>query len=120
MERRDRRHDRGRRRQRRRRATAGAARRRPPRRRAARPAGPRGGGGGRGGVAGEQTPLMVAARADREQVMRALVAAGADPNARAQDGSTVLMAAAAGGRLQTVTYAYSIDPHVDVVTTLGN
>jgi len=84
------------------------------------PAGPRGGGGGRGAPAGEQTPLMVAARGDHERVMRALVAAGADPNARAQDGSSVLMAAASGARLQTFTYAYEIDPHVDVVTTTGN
>jgi hypothetical protein len=52
--------------------------------------------------------------------MRALVAAGADPSARAQDGSSVLMAAASGARLRTVGYAYEIDPHVDVVTTLGN
>jgi len=63
---------------------------------------------------------MVAARGDHERVMRALVAAGADPNARAQDGSSVLMAAASGARLQTFTYAYEIDPHVDVVTTTGN
>jgi uncharacterized protein len=84
------------------------------------PVGPRGGGGGRGGPAGEQTPLMVAARNDHETVMRALVAAGADPKARAQDGASVLMAAASGARLETFKYAYEIDPHVDVVTTTGN
>jgi ankyrin repeat protein len=85
------------------------------------PAGARGGGGfGRGGMAGEQTPLMMAARGDHEDVMRALVAAGADPGLRAQDGSSVLMAAAAGARLKTFTYAYEIDPSVDVVTTTGN
>ncbi len=85
------------------------------------PAGARGGGGlGRGGTAGEQTPLMMAARGDHERVMRALVAAGANPGLRAQDGTTVLMAAAAGARLETFTYAYEIDPHVDVVTTTGN
>ena len=70
--------------------------------------------------AGEQTPLMMAARGDHEDVMRALVAAGADPALRAQDGSTLLMAAAAGARLTTFKYAYEIDPHVDVVTTAGN
>ena len=81
----------------------------------------RGGGGfGRGGVAGEQTPLLMAARADHEDVMRALVAAGADPTLRAQDGTSVLMAAAAGARLETVRYAYEIDPNVDLVTTTGN
>ena len=85
------------------------------------PVGARGGGGfGRGGAAGEQTPLMVAARGDHEDVMRALVAAGGDPSLRAQDGTTVLMAAAAGAKLKTFTYAYEIDPHVDVVTTTGN
>jgi len=81
----------------------------------------RGGGGfGRGGVAGEQTPLLMAARADHEDVMRALVAAGADPTLRAQDGTSVLMAAAAGARLETFRYAYEIDPNVDLVTTTGN
>jgi len=79
-----------------------------------------GGGGGRGGVAGEQTPLMMAARTDHEDVMRALVGAGADPTLKAQDGSSVLMAAAAGSRIKTFTYAYEIDPNVNVVTTTGN
>ena len=84
------------------------------------PMGARGGGGGRGGVAGEQTPLMMAARGDHEDVMRALVSSGADPTLRAQDGSSVLMAAASGARLKAFGYAYEIDPHVDVVTTTGN
>jgi uncharacterized protein len=85
------------------------------------PMGARGGGGlGRGGTAGEQTPLMIAARSDRETVMRALVAAGADPALRAQDGASLLMAAAGGARLQTVTYAYELDPNVEVVTATGN
>jgi len=84
------------------------------------PAGARGAGGGRGAVAGEQTPLMMAARGDHEEVMRALVAAGADPKARAQDGTTVLMAAAGGARLPTFTYAYQIDPNVEATTTAGN
>jgi ankyrin repeat protein len=79
-----------------------------------------GGGGGRGAPAGEQTPLMVAARSDREDVMRALVASGANPDLRAQDGTSLLMAAASGARLATFKYAYEIDPHVDVVTTAGN
>jgi ankyrin repeat protein len=77
----------------------------------------RGGGGGfRGGPGGEQTPLMMAARGDHEGVMRALVAAGADPKLRAQDGSNVLMAAAAGARINTLKYAYELDPDVSVVT----
>jgi ankyrin repeat protein len=79
-----------------------------------------GGGGGRGGPAGEQTPLMMAARADHEDIMRALVAAGASPDLRAQDGTSLLMAAASGARLKTFTYAYELDPNVGVVTTTGN
>ena len=39
---------------------------------------------------------------------------------KAQDGSTLLMAAAAGARLKTFTYAYELDSNVDVVTTTGN
>ncbi len=84
------------------------------------PMGARGGGGLGRGTLGEQTPLMIAARNDREGAMRALVAGGADPALRAQDGTTLLMAAAAGGRLGTVTYAYESDPNVAVVTATGN
>jgi ankyrin repeat protein len=84
------------------------------------PAGPRGGGGGRGGPVGEQTPLMLAARADHADVMRALVAGGANPALRAQDGTSLLMAAASGARLKTFTYAFELDPDVNVVTTTGN
>jgi ankyrin repeat protein len=76
-----------------------------------------GGGGGRGGGGpGEETPLMLAAKGDHEDVMRALVAAGADTTLKAQDGTTLLMAAASGARLATFKYAYELDPHVDVLT----
>ena len=85
------------------------------------PAGARGGGGGgRGGPAGEQTPVMLAARGDHEDVMRALVGAGADPRLKAQDGTTLLMAAASGARLSAFQYAFEIDPDVSAVTTTGN
>jgi ankyrin repeat protein len=85
------------------------------------PMGARGGGGlGRGGTAGEQTPLMMAARGDHEEVMRALVEAGANPALKAQDGTSLLMAAAAGARLETFSYAYELDPNVEVMTTTGN
>jgi ankyrin repeat protein len=84
------------------------------------PVGARGGGGGRGGPIGQQTPLMMAARADHEDVMRALVAGGANPALRAQDGTSLLMAAASGARLKTFTYAFELDPDVNVVTTTGN
>jgi ankyrin repeat protein len=80
--------------------------------------GRRGGGGGfRPGPSGEQTPLMVAARGNHEETMRALVAAGADPALRAQDGAGVLMAAASGAKLSTVKYAYELDPDINAVTT---
>ena len=53
---------------------------------------------------------MLAARTNHVEVMRALVAAGADPKAEAQDGSTLLMAAANSGHLDVVQYAYELDP----------
>jgi ankyrin repeat protein len=82
------------------------------------PAAARGGGGGfRGGPGGEQTPLMMASRGDHLETMRVLVAGGADPLLKAQDGANLLMAAASGGRLPTVKFAYELDPHVDVVSS---
>ena len=86
--------------------------------RSALPAGGRGGGGGGfrgGGASGEQTPLMVAARGNHEETMRALVAAGADPALRAQDGTGVLMAAVSGAKVSTVKYAYELDPDINAV-----
>lgn len=78
----------------------------------------RGGGGGRAVAGGSLTPLMVAARANHLDVMKALVAAGADPKLRADNGTTTLMYAA-GAKLATVKYAYEIDPNVDVVNQSG-
>ena len=52
-------------------------------------------------------------------MMKALVAAGADPELRAQDGTTVLMAAASARSCATVKYAYEIDPNVDVVRSIA-
>ena len=60
-------------------------------------------------VAGEQTPLMLAAKADHVDVMRALVAGGADAKLKAQDGTTVLSAAAGSGHLDAVQYAYELE-----------
>ena len=73
-------------------------------------AGGRGGGGFFRGPSGEQTPLMLAARANHTDVMKALVAAGADPKIRAQDGGTLLMAAANSGHVDPVAYAWELDP----------
>ena len=61
--------------------------------------------------------MMLAAKGDHEDVMRTLIAAGADPSLRAQDGSTLLMVAAGGARLATFKYAYELDPHVDSVAS---
>ena len=59
---------------------------------------------------------MLAARANHEDVMRALVAAGADPKLKAQDGTTLLMAAASSGHVEAVKYAYELDPDIKAVT----
>ena len=49
---------------------------------------PRTPGGGFFRIIGEQTPLMLAARANQLEAMRALMAGGADPTLKAQDGNT--------------------------------
>jgi ankyrin repeat protein len=69
-------------------------------------------------IAGEQTPLMLAAKADHVEVMRALAAAGADVKVKAQDGTTVLTAAAGSGHLDAVQYAYALNPDVTVVSAV--
>ena len=74
-----------------------------------------GGGGLFRQIAGEQTPLLVAAKANRPETMRALVAGGADPKLKAQDGTTLLMAAAGSGHVEAVKYAYELDPDVKAV-----
>jgi ankyrin repeat protein len=76
-----------------------------------------GGGGGFRFITGEQTPLMVAAKANKLDVMRALVAGGADTKLKAQDGSTLLMTAVGSGHLEAVQYAYELDSDVKAVST---
>jgi ankyrin repeat protein len=77
---------------------------------------PGGRGGGGGGffrqIAGEQTPLMVAAKANHPDAMRALIAGGADPKLKAQDGTTLLMSGVGSGHVEAVQYAYELDPDV--------
>lgn len=80
--------------------------------------GGRGGGGGRGAV-GKQTALHLAARGNHVEVMRTLVAAGANPAAKAQDGSTLLIAAAASGRVPAVEYAFQLAPDIAAATAAG-
>jgi ankyrin repeat protein len=77
-----------------------------------------GGGGGRLAGGGSITPLMTAARANNLDVMKALVAGGADPSLRADNGTTLLMFAA-GGTVETVKYAYELDPNVEVANAAG-
>ena len=48
--------------------------------------------------------------------MRALVAGGADPKLKAQDGTTLLMAAAGSGHVEVVKYAYELSPDIKAVT----
>jgi len=85
---------------------------------------PAGGSGGEGifgvfrYIAGERTPLMLAAKADHVDVMRALVAGGADAKLKAQDGTTVLSAAAGSGHLDAVEYAYELNPDIKVASTV--
>jgi ankyrin repeat protein len=74
------------------------------------------GGGFFRAPAGEQSPLLFAARANHEDVMRALVAAGADPHLKAQDGTTLLMAAAGSGHVEVVRYAYELAPDIKATT----
>jgi ankyrin repeat protein len=51
--------------------------------------------------------------------MKALVAGGADPKVKAQDGTTLLISAAGSGRIEAVRYAYELDPDVKAKTTNG-
>jgi len=81
-------------------------------------AGGRGGGGFRF-ITGEQTPLMLAAKANKIDAMRALIAGGADAHLKAQDGSTFLMSAVGSGHVEAVQYAYEIDPDVKAVSSTG-
>ncbi len=76
--------------------------------------------GGRGAPNGQLTPLMLAARGDHVEVMRALVAAGADTSLRSENGSNLVMLAANTARIDAVKYAYELDPQVDIVLPGGN
>jgi ankyrin repeat protein len=79
-----------------------------------------GGGGGFRPVSGEQTPLMIAAKANHPDIVRALVAGGADPKLKAQDGSTLLMDAVGSGHVEIVKYVFELDPDVKAVTSTGS
>ena len=68
---------------------------------------------------GEQTPLLMAAKANQVGVMRVLIEAGADPKDKAQDGTTLLLSAAASGHVEAAKYAYEFDKDVKAVDDFG-
>jgi ankyrin repeat protein len=85
-------------------------------------------GGGRGGggggffraPSGQQTALLMAAKANHLDVMKALIEHHADPALKAQDGTTLLMAATGSGHVDVVKYAYQFDQDVKAATTTGD
>jgi hypothetical protein len=79
-----------------------------------------GGGGGFRLPPGEQTALLVAAKANQEAIMKALIEHHADPKLKAQDGTTLLMAAAGSGHVGVVKYAYEFDQDVKAATDTGD
>jgi ankyrin repeat protein len=83
------------------------------------PAGRGGGGGGRR-VIGELTALHFAAKAEHEDVMRVLVAAGADPLLKAQGDTPLLMSAAGSGQPRIVKYVFEeLDHRIDAASDSG-
>jgi ankyrin repeat protein len=58
-------------------------------------------------------PLLYAAKAGSAEAMKTLVDAGAKPDLKAKDGTTVALAAAAGGNLAAMQYALQIDPNIN-------
>ena len=69
--------------------------------------------------AGAQTPLMLAARAGQIEAMKTLLAAGADPKLKADDGSTFLMAAVGSAQVEAVRFAWDYDNDIHAVTNNG-
>jgi ankyrin repeat protein len=65
------------------------------------------------------TPLLLAAQAGSVATMKALVDAGAKPDAVAAIGDTLTLAAAGGGSLEALKFAVQLDPDVNAVNRLG-
>jgi ankyrin repeat protein len=70
-------------------------------------------------LSGEVTPLLLATKADHVDVMHVLIEAGADPGLKAQDGTTLLLAAAGSGHVDAARYAYQFDKDVKAVDDSG-
>lgn len=70
-------------------------------------------------LAGEQTPLLLAAKYAQVEVMRILIDAGADTKLKAQDGTTLFLAAAGSGHVEVAKFAYEFDKDVKAVDSLG-
>jgi ankyrin repeat protein len=64
-------------------------------------------------------PLLIAARAGSIDAMKALLAAGAKPDAKAQDGLTLALAAAGGGNLDALKFALTLDPDINALAQGG-
>jgi ankyrin repeat protein len=64
-------------------------------------------------------PLLFAARAGSLDAMKALVEAGAKPDTKADDGTTLALAAAYGGNLAALKYALELDPDLTAITKNG-
>jgi len=60
-------------------------------------------------------PLIFAAEAGSAPAMKALVDAGAKVSIKAQDGTTVALAAAGSGNLDAVKYALQLDPNLTYI-----
>lgn len=70
-------------------------------------------------LSGEQTPLLLAAKYNQVDVMRVLIEAGADTKLKAQDGTSLFLAAAGSGHVGAAKYAYEFDKDVKAVDSLG-
>jgi len=64
-------------------------------------------------------PLVFAAAAGSAAAMKALVDAGAKVSIKAQDGTTVALAAAGSGNLDAVKYALQLDPDLTAIGPEG-
>ena len=70
------------------------------------------------GMKGDCTPLMEAASAGHTDIVRLLIAHGADVNAQSSSGNTPLMYACAGGHEDVVRVLLEAGAHVEVSRTV--